>query len=176
MYLTSSIFNRDLSGRGSGMSPEAVNIQFLLLHKTRRITVRRWGYATHSPSACFNGGVKVKRQPWNVLSLTFLQLRLCNINVIVCQRGRRQRVNQPFYSTMQEDITTFFIIVMLQHRILSPSCSYFKCHQSTSYIHTSKSRVFMSFHTKCGVWTPSRPFISSSRWIQRAIALSYCIY
>lgn len=111
MYLTSSIFNRDLSGRGSGMSPEAVNIQFLLLHKTRRITVRRWGYATHSPSVCFNGGVKVKRQPWNVLSLTFLQLRLCNINVIVCQRGRRQRVNQPFYSTMQEDIATFFLLL-----------------------------------------------------------------
>lgn len=44
-------------------------------------------YAIHSASVCFNGGVKVKRQPWNILSLTFLVLLLSNVHVIVWQRG-----------------------------------------------------------------------------------------
>lgn len=80
-------------------------------------------YATHSASVCFNGGVKVKRQPWNILSLTSLQLLLCNFHVIVWQRGEKTAYhNMLFYNIHYQDwLKPLSLIVMLEHRVLMPS-------------------------------------------------------
>lgn len=80
-------------------------------------------YAAHSASVCFNGGVKVKRQPWNILSLTSLQLLLCNLHVIVWQKGEKTACqNMLLYNVKYKIRWNLFCIVMLEHHVLTPSC------------------------------------------------------
>lgn len=81
-------------------------------------------YATHSASVCFNGGVKVKRQPWNILSLTSLQLILCNLHVIVWQRGKKTVCQTMLFYNVRysESSQLVSLIMMLEHSILMPYC------------------------------------------------------
>lgn len=78
--------------------------------------------ATHSASVCFNGGVKVKRQPWNILSLTSLQLLLCNLHVIVWQRGGKTACQNMLFGNVQywDWLKPLFLIVMLEHHVWTP--------------------------------------------------------
>lgn len=73
---------------------------------------------------CFKGGVKVKRQPWNILSLTSLQLLLCNLHVIVWQRGEKTACQSMLFHNVwyHESSQLVSLIVMLAHRISMTYC------------------------------------------------------
>lgn len=107
-------------------------------------------YATHSATVRFNGGVKVKRQPWNILSLTSLRLLLRNLHVIVWQKGRRDSVSKHaiLWCTIRRFTATFLCDCDVRVRRFD----IFRCIRSPWTAQTNQAKTFSV--TECD-WNPS---------------------